>query len=58
MDVVGDLYGVVLPDPFPNSEVKHARADDTLAHASGKVGSCPLYEKPPLNREAFLFVEI
>lgn len=39
---VGDIYGVALPDPFPNSEVKHACAHDSLAHASAKVGSRPL----------------
>ena len=38
----GGIYDAVLPDPFPNSEVKRVRANDSLAHASAKVGSCPL----------------
>jgi hypothetical protein len=40
---MGGIYGWVRPDPFPNSEVKTACANDSLAHASAKVGSCPLY---------------
>lgn len=51
---LGGLYGSVLPDPIPNSEVKGARADDTLAFASGKVGSCPLYEKTLLTESFFV----
>ena len=39
---MGGIYGWVRPDPFPNSEVKTACANDSLAHASAKVGSCPL----------------
>ena len=38
---LGGMYGAVLPDPIPNSEVKRARADDSTAHAVAKVGSCP-----------------
>lgn len=52
--VSGDIYGVVLPDPIPNSEVKHARADDSTAHAAAKVGSCPLVLKPPLQGGFFI----
>ena len=40
-DEEGGISSVVLPDPIPNSEVKHAWADDTLTHVRGKVGSCP-----------------
>ena len=38
----GGIYGAVLPDPIPNSELKSARADDTAMHVVGKVGSRPL----------------
>ncbi len=38
----GGIYAAVLPDPIPNSEVKRSGADDSLVHASAKVGSCPL----------------
>ncbi len=45
---------MVRPDPFPNSEVKTVCADDTPAHAGGKVGSCPymieLWIKPEFFR--------
>lgn len=41
----GSIYGVARPDPFPNSVVKRARADDSLAYVSAKVGSCRLYVK-------------
>jgi hypothetical protein len=44
---VGGSYGMERPDLFPNSAVKHARADDSLAHASAKVGSCPLNKTLP-----------
>ena len=39
------MYAAELPDPFPNSEVKRGRADDSLVHASAKVGSCPFMLK-------------
>lgn len=39
------MYAAELPDPFPNSEVKRGRADDSLSSLSAKVGSCPLYKK-------------
>ncbi len=45
---VGDIYGWVRPDPFPNSEVKTACANDTTAHAVGKVGSRPLKKDPDM----------
>lgn len=45
---LGGMYAAELPDPFPNSEVKRGRADDSLAHASAKVGSCPFMMKPSL----------
>lgn len=38
---LGGMYAVALPDPISNSEVKRGRADDSLVHASAKVGSCP-----------------
>lgn len=44
---------MVLPDPIPNSEVKHAWADDTLAYASRKVGSCPLIRDPSKSDGSF-----
>lgn len=43
----GGIYDAVLPDPIPNSEVKRVRANDSLAHASAKVGSCPLCKNSP-----------
>lgn len=43
---LGGIYGGARPDPIPNSAVKTARANDTLVHASGKVGNCPLYKRP------------
>ncbi len=46
---------MVIPDPIPNSEVKHARANDTLAHASGKVGGCPFMTNSSIKRGVFLF---
>lgn len=45
---------MVLPDPIPNSAVKHVCADDSPAHAGAKVGNRPLYEKPLLT-EGFFF---
>lgn len=39
---LGGIYDAVRPDPFPNSVVKRVRADDSLVHASAKVGSCRL----------------
>lgn len=50
---MGDIYGGVRPDPIPNSEVKTVRADDTTAHAAGKVGSCPLMKDLSLNLRSF-----
>lgn len=38
------MYGAVLPDPIPNSEVKRVCADDTPRFLGGKVGSCPFME--------------
>lgn len=43
--IPGSIYGVVRPDPFPNSAVKRARADDSRTHVQAKVGSCPLIKK-------------
>ena len=43
---LGGMYAMELPDPISNSEVKCSRADDSLAHASAKVGSCPFIKKP------------
>lgn len=45
--IPGGIYGVVRPDPFPNSAVKRARADDSRTHVQAKVGSCPLIKKTP-----------
>ena len=53
-DDEGGIYGVVLPDPIPNSEVKRARADDTAMHVVGKVGSRPLMIEPLLQEGFFL----
>lgn len=49
------MYATELPDPFPNSEVKRGRADDSLAFASAKVGSCPFIKKTSL-KEVFLVI--
>ena len=59
----GDYGGGVIPDPFPNSEVKPSRADDTTALSGGKVGRrqaffCPFEfcvipdPRPIMHREA------
>jgi hypothetical protein len=48
------MYAAELPDPFPNSEVKRGRADDSLAHASAKVGSCPFMLKLSLKESFFV----
>lgn len=48
------MYAAELPDPFPNSAVKRGRADDSLVHASAKVGSRPFDKKTSL-KEVFLF---
>ena len=50
---LGGIYAVELPDPFSNSEVKRGCADDSLVHASAKVGSCPYTKKTSL-KEVFL----
>jgi hypothetical protein len=50
------MYAAELPDPIPNSEVKRGRADDSLAHASAKVGSCPYYKKTSLKEVFLLFL--
>ena len=47
---------MALPDPIPNSEVKRCRADDSLAHASAKVGSCPYMEKLSFTGEFFCYL--
>jgi bifunctional UDP-N-acetylglucosamine pyrophosphorylase / glucosamine-1-phosphate N-acetyltransferase len=47
---LGGMYAAELPDPIPNSEVKRGRADDSLVHASAKVGSCPFMGKPSERR--------
>ncbi len=44
------MYAAELPDPFPNSEVKRGRADDSLSDLSAKVGSCPFMGKPSERR--------
>ena len=44
---VGGISSRARPDPIPNSEVKTAWANDSLAHASAKVGSCPIMISPP-----------
>lgn len=49
------MYAAELPDPFPNSEVKRGRADDSLVHASAKVGSCPFIKKPSQKGGFFIF---
>lgn len=49
------MYAAELPDPISNSEVKRGRADDSLAHASAKVGSCPFMLKPSLSDGFFVF---
>jgi hypothetical protein len=36
----GDYGGGVTPVPFPNTEVKPSRADDTAFLKGGKVGHC------------------
>ena len=36
----GDYGGGVTPVPFPNTEVKPSRADDTTFLKGGKVGHC------------------
>ena len=43
--MLGDYGGGGTPVPFPNTEVKPSRADDTAALSGGKVG----------RRQAFLF---
>ncbi len=53
--ISGGIYGAVRPDPIPNSAVKRIRADDSLAHASAKVGSCRLIKKIRANG-SFLFL--
>ena len=53
--VAGGIYGRALPDPIPNSEVKTVRANDTLSHDSGKVGSRPLMINPPKSGGFFFF---
>jgi hypothetical protein len=55
---MGGIYGWVRPDPFPNSEVKTACANDSPTHVGAKVGSRPLYKKPFLNGKVFLFAII
>ena len=50
---LGGIYGTELPDPIPNSEVKRVCADDSLVHASAKVGSCPYNKTTPFNRSCF-----
>ena len=52
----GGIYGAVRPDPFPNSEVKRARADDSSAYAGAKVGSRRLMLGP--SQKDGLFVPI
>ena len=44
---VGGISSRARPDPIPNSEVKTAWANDSLAHASAKVGSCPIMINSP-----------
>ena len=51
--MAGDLSSVVLPDPIPNSEVKHAWADDSPGHPGAKVGSCPLVISPSYTEGLF-----
>lgn len=51
------MYAAELPDPFPNSEVKRGRADDSLVHASAKVGSCPFMLKLSFTGEFFRWVD-
>ncbi len=46
---------MVLPDPIPNSEVKHARANDSPTHVGAKVGGCPLIKDLSLKERSFLF---
>lgn len=53
---MGGIYGTELPDPFPNSEVKRARADDSLVHASAKVGSCPYNKRIRLKADSFVIM--
>lgn len=53
----GGIYGLVRPDPIPNSEVKLARADDSPTHVGAKVGSCPFMLSLSFKREAFLLPE-
>lgn len=48
------MYAAELPDPISNSEVKRGRADDSLVHASAKVGSCPFIIKTPLKGVFFV----
>ena len=41
--LVGDSCDVVPPCSIPNQAVKDVSADDTLVHASGKVGRCLIF---------------
>lgn len=53
----GGIYGLVRPDPIPNSEVKLARADDSPTHVGAKVGSCPFMLNLSYKGEVFLLPE-
>ncbi len=50
---------MVIPDPIPNSEVKHAWANDSPTHVGAKVGGCPLINTSPFGGVfilTFLFI--
>ncbi len=55
---LGGMYAAELPDPISNSEVKRGRADDSLVHASAKVGSCPFMLKLSPKGEFFRYGEV
>ena len=50
---MGGIYGWVRPDPFPNSEVKTACANDSPTHVGAKVGSHPVIKTSSLKEEVF-----
>lgn len=55
---LGGMYAAELPDPISNSEVKRGRADDSLVHASAKVGSCPFNKKTSLTGVFLIYVQL
>ena len=55
----GDYCGGGTPVPFPNTEVKPSRADDTTPLRGGKVGHCRaflFYLMPPTPQLGGIFL--